>query len=103
MSLSQVVKLILSYTRRGQLSYQKLNSNSILTGLKAQEFPKDPGAQTMQANIIIKDLVTKVLGREETFSISVRRGSGILRYARGSTMFLVPPIEVSIKARELNK
>jgi hypothetical protein len=54
----------------------------------------------MQANVIIKDLLTKVLGREEPFSITVRRGSGILRYARDSTMFLVPPIEVSIYIRK---
>ncbi len=69
----------------------------IVIGLKAAEFPKDPAAQSMQANIIIKDLLTRVLGREEAFTISVRRGSGTLRYARDSTLLLLPPIEVSIR------
>lgn len=50
--------------------------------------------QNTRANEIIKELVIKVLGREEKFSVSVRRGSNILRRARDSTMFLLPPMEV---------
>jgi hypothetical protein len=65
-----------------------------ITGLKAKEFPKEIAAQTMQANIMIKDLISRVLGREEPFSIIVRKGSGTLRYARDSTLLLLPPVEV---------
>jgi hypothetical protein len=50
----------------------------------------------MKANAIIHDLIKKVLGREEQFSLSLRRGSGTLRFARDSTMYLVPPIEVLV-------
>jgi hypothetical protein len=43
---------------------------------------------------MVHELIKRVLGREEPFSISLRRGSGTLRYARDSTMLLVPPVEV---------
>ncbi len=36
----------------------------------------------------------KVLGREEPFKLSVRRGANVLRKARDSTLLLLPPIEV---------
>jgi hypothetical protein len=50
----------------------------------------------MKATALIDELIRKVLGREEQFSLSVRRGSGTLRLARDSTMYLVPPIEVLV-------
>ncbi len=65
------------------------------TGLKAKEFPKEIAAQNMQASIMIKDLISRVLGREEPFTITVRKGSGTLRYARDSSLLLLPPVEVS--------
>jgi hypothetical protein len=45
---------------------------------------------------MIKELMLKVLGREEQFKVSVRRGANILRKARDSTLLLVPPLEVKI-------
>jgi hypothetical protein len=45
---------------------------------------------------MIKELIQKVLGREEPFKLSVRRGANILRKARDSTLLLLPPIEVSV-------
>ncbi len=63
--------------------------------MKTSEFPKETAAQNAKANAMIHELVVKVLGREEPFSISLRRGgTGTLRYARDSTLLLVPPIEV---------
>jgi hypothetical protein len=43
---------------------------------------------------MIKELIVKVLGREEAFKVAVRRGANVLRKARDSTMLLLPPIEV---------
>jgi hypothetical protein len=44
---------------------------------------------------MIKELIQKVLGRDEPFKLSVRRGANILRKARDSTLLLLPPIEVN--------
>jgi hypothetical protein len=63
-------------------------------GLKAKEFPKEIAAQNMQANIMIKDLISRILGREEPYSISVRKGSGTQRYVRDSPLLLLTPVEV---------
>ncbi len=48
---------------------------------------------------MIKDLLVRVLGREEAYSISVRKGSGTLRYARDSPLLLLPPVEVIINLK----
>ncbi len=48
----------------------------------------------MKAGSMMHELILKVLGREEPFNLSIRRGNGTLRFARDSTMYLVPPIEV---------
>jgi hypothetical protein len=50
--------------------------------------------QNARANEIVKEMIQKVLGREEAFKLSVRRGANILRKARDSTLLLLPPIEV---------
>lgn len=64
-------------------------------GLKCAEFPKDLPSQNTKAMEIIKELVTRVLGREEQFTLSVRRGTQNIRYAKDSPLLLLPPIEVS--------
>jgi hypothetical protein len=66
-----------------------------IIGLRTTDFPKDVAAQNVKANAMIHELIVRVLGREEQFGISVRRGSGTQRYARDSNMLLVPPIEVN--------
>jgi hypothetical protein len=67
---------------------------SLILGLKAKEFPKEMAAQNMQATAMVKDLINRVLGREEPFTLTVRKGSGTLRYARDSALLLLPPVEV---------
>jgi hypothetical protein len=65
--------------------------------LVTSEFPKEVSAQNARAQTLIHELVLRVLGREEPFSISLRRGgTGTIRYARNSTLLLVPPVEVFI-------
>jgi hypothetical protein len=64
------------------------------TGLKRAEFPTELGAQNVKATEIVKELIVKILGREEPFKLSVRRGANVLRKARDSTLLLLPPIEV---------
>ena len=48
----------------------------------------------MRALEIMKNLVMRVLGREEAFNLSVRRGAQALRYVKDSAMLMIPPIEV---------
>jgi hypothetical protein len=43
----------------------------------------------------MKEMIKKVLGRDEAFKVAVRRGANVLRKARDSTLLLLPPIEVS--------
>jgi hypothetical protein len=43
-------------------------------------------------------MIVKILGREEKFHVSVRRGANILRRARDSTLLLLPPLEVIISS-----
>jgi hypothetical protein len=50
--------------------------------------------QNARATEIIKEMIVKVLGREEKFHVSVRRGANTLRKARDSTLLLLPPMEV---------
>ncbi len=65
----------------------------LITGLKVKEFPREQGEQRDRATELIKDLVQKVLNREEAFTVVVRKTHQV-RYAKNSTMILVPPIEV---------
>jgi hypothetical protein len=64
--------------------------------MKSSEFPKEPSGQNAKATTMIHELIKRVLGREEAFTLSVRRGTGTLRFARDSTLYLVAPIEVCI-------
>ncbi len=73
-----------------------INRVYLISGLKCADFPKEAAAQNVKAASMIHELILRVLGREEQFNLSVRRGSGNLRLARDSTMYLVPPIEVLI-------
>ncbi len=52
-------------------------------------------AHNMKAPAMVHEMIKKVLGREEPFTLSVRKGSGTLRYGRDSTMLLIPPVEVN--------
>jgi hypothetical protein len=67
----------------------------IVLGLRSNEFPKELSAQNMKATAMVHEMIKKVLGREEPFTLSVRKGSGTIRYARDSNMLLIPPIEVT--------
>ncbi len=71
--------------------------------MRSSDFPKEMAAQNVKAAAMISDLIKRVLGREEPFTISVRRGNGTLRFARDSTLYLVPPIEVKhMRVRKLD-
>ncbi len=63
-------------------------------GLKSADFPSDLAGQNTKATELIKEMILRVLGREEAFKVAVRRGANVLRKARDSTLFLLPPIEV---------
>jgi len=65
-------------------------------GLKAKDFPKDYSEQHTKAVEIVKALIAKVLNREETFTLTVRKTAKV-RYARDSTMILLPPVEVILE------
>ena len=73
----------------------KLPELLIILGLRSADFPKELSAQNMKATSMVHELIKRVLGREEAFTLSVRKGSGTVRYARDSTMLLVPPVEVT--------
>ncbi len=62
--------------------------------MKSAEFPTELASQNARATEMVRELIIKVLGREEPFKVSVRRGANILRKARDSTLLLLPPIEV---------
>lgn len=68
-------------------------SLSTLTGLKIANFPKDISSQNSRGSEIVKDLIRRVLGREEQFTLLVRR-SGQQRFAKDSAQVVVPPLEV---------
>jgi hypothetical protein len=68
---------------------------AVVLGMRSADFPKELSAQNMKATSMVHELIKRVLGREESFTLSVRKGSGVVRYARDSTMLLVPPVEVT--------
>ena len=47
-------------------------------------------AQNAKAFEIVKEMLLRVLGREEKFSLSVRRCLAPLRYARDSKLLMFP-------------
>jgi hypothetical protein len=49
--------------------------------------------QNARATEIVKDLLKRVLGREETFSLTVRK-SGQRRVYKDTDLVMIPPIEV---------
>lgn len=65
-------------------------------GLKADDFPKESSEQSARAVEMMRSLISRVLGREEEFTISVRK-SVQRRYAKESSKVIVPPIEVQLK------
>jgi len=71
----------------------KLLTTSSISGLKSKEFPKDYAEQHTKAVEMVKALLNKVLNREETFTLTVRKIAK-LRYARDSSMIILPPLEV---------
>lgn len=64
-----------------------------MKGIKTKEFPKDHAEQHVQAVEIVKDLIKKVLNRDEKFTLTVRKVAKV-RYAKDSALILVPPQEV---------
>lgn len=61
--------------------------------MKIENFPKDLAAQNVKGSEVVKELIRKVLGREEPFTLLVRR-SGQPRFAKDSPQMVVPPMEV---------
>ncbi len=59
--------------------------------------------QNTKATEIIKEMIKRVLGRDEPFKLSVRRGANVLRKARDSNLLLLPPIEVRFKRFWVNR
>jgi hypothetical protein len=57
------------------------------------DFPADLASQNSKTVDIVRSLVEKVLGRREDFSLTVRKGSQ-RRYAKDSSMVMIPPVEV---------
>ncbi len=62
-------------------------------GLKVKEFPQELPEQSVKATEMVREIVRKVLNRDETFSITVSNTYQV-QYAMNSTLILVPPIEV---------
>jgi len=62
-------------------------------GLKTKEFPKDLSAQNAKSIELVKEIIRKVLNRDEQFTLTVRKTTQT-RYAKDSSLVLVPPIEV---------
>ena len=59
-----------------------------------KDFPKDFSEQSNRATEIVRDIIKKVLNREEPFTLTVRKTTNI-RFAKDSSLVIVPPIEVS--------
>lgn len=56
-------------------------------------FPGDIAGQNARTSELIRELIGKVLGRQEEFAVTVRRGSA-RRYAKESSLVMIPPVEV---------
>lgn len=57
------------------------------------DFPKDIAGQNSKTVEIVRDLIKRILGREEEFSLTVKK-SAQQRYAKESPMIMIPPVEV---------
>ncbi len=77
------------------LCFGKIIFTVIILGLKSKDFPKDMSEQNARANDIVKDLLKRVLGRDETFSLTVRK-SGQRRVFKETDLIMIPPIEVVV-------
>ncbi len=64
-------------------------------GLKSNEYPKDVNEQSGRAVSLMRQVVARVLGRDEEFSLSVKKVHQ-LRYVKDSTVVMVPPLEVKV-------
>jgi len=67
-------------------------------GLRCKNFPKEIADQHLIANEMMKDMVSKVLSREEPFSLSVRREVQ-RKYVKGTNEVIVPPVEVLLMVK----
>jgi hypothetical protein len=68
----------------------------MILGVKVKEFPKEMVEQNARATELVKEIVRKVLNRDEPFTLTVRKTTSV-RYAKNSTLILVPPIEVRLQ------
>jgi len=69
-----------------------------ILGLRCKNFPKEIGDQHLIANEMMKDMVLKVLSREEPFSLTVRKVVQ-RKYAKGTNEVIVPPVEVLLMVK----
>jgi hypothetical protein len=65
----------------------------ILTSLKSLDLPREIAGQNAKAVEVISELVKRVLGREEKFSLTVRRSTQRC-YLKDTSTLLLPPVEV---------
>jgi len=57
------------------------------------DFLKDIAGQNSKTVEVVRDLIKRVLGREEDFSLTVRKSTQ-RRYAKESPLIMIPPVEV---------
>lgn len=65
----------------------------VLLGLRTADFPKALSEQNSKATEAVRELIKKVLNREEEFTIILRK-SNQRRYVKDSTEVIIPPLEV---------
>ncbi len=66
----------------------------LFSGVRVNEFPKDLAEQNAKAVEAVRDIVKRVLGRDEPFSLVVRK-SNQRRYVKDTSLVIIPPVEVS--------
>jgi hypothetical protein len=76
---------------------RKFASCQYLTGLRTMDYPKTLPEQNAKVKELLKDLIPKILGRDEPFSVILRK-SGQRRYAKDTSEVIVPPLEVGYVA-----
>ncbi len=57
------------------------------------DFQKESNEQQLRANEMVKNLITRILGREEEFTVVIRRAV-MKRFNKDSSLIMVPPLEV---------
>jgi len=65
-------------------------------GMRSDDFPSDLAGQHTKAMILVKDLVSRVLNRDEEFTVTLRK-TVQRRYVKNSSQVLLPPLEVLIQ------